>query len=120
MHANIPSCLDRNIHSYKCIQKNKDMLSTFAIVLSLKTASDCSLTYFRPFQKLSCCGPTWLNKKRSTKITFECSFIAQNPLHIISGHQKILEFFFLKNLKFCVFQPLYCIGEKSKSTKNHF
>ena len=51
--------------------KNEDMLSTsyctFAVVLSLKAASDCSLTYFRPFQKLSCSDLTWLNKKSPQK-----------------------------------------------------
>ena len=77
--------------------KNKDMLSTsyctFAVVLSLRTASDCSLTYFRPFHNLSCSGITWLSKKRSTKITFECSFIAQNPFQTTLGLSKIFEFF---------------------------
>ena len=73
-------------HVYK---KIKDKLSTsyctFAKVLSTKTASDCSLTYFRLFQQLKCSGPTWLNKTKSTKITFECSFLAQNPFQTNLG-----------------------------------
>ena len=46
--------LETQIHVYK---KNGDKLSTsnctFAKVLSTKTASDCSLSYCRPFKNLS-------------------------------------------------------------------
>ena len=88
---------------------NKDMLSTsyctFAVVWSLKTASDCSLTYFRPFQKLRCSGLTWLNKTKSIKITFAYSFIAQNLFQTILGLKKILEFFSQKFEIFVCFNP---------------
>ena len=42
-------------HVYKKIETSfpHHTVTTFAKVLSLKTASDCSLTYFRLFQKLS-------------------------------------------------------------------
>ena len=70
-------------HVYKKIKTTS--YCTFAKVLSTKTASDCSLIYFRLFQKLSCSGLTWLNKTKFTKITFECSFIAQNLFQNILG-----------------------------------
>ena len=91
---------------------------TFAIVLSLKTASDCSLTYFRPFQKLSCSGPTW-TKWSPQKITFECSFIAQNPFLTILGLKKNFGFFFSKIQDFYVLTPILPRWGKVNSPKNH-
>ena len=119
------TCFDRNIRRYKCIYiKNKDMLSalycTFAKVLSLESASDCPLTYFRPIQKLSFSGPTRFNKMKHTKITFERSFIAQNPFQPILGLEKKFYNFFLENSKlFYVLTPIMPRCRKVNSTKNH-
>ena len=101
--------------------KNEDKLSTsyctFPEVLSTKTASDCSLTYFRLFQKLSCSRPTWLNKMKSTKITFQCSFIAQNPFQTILGLRKILAFFSQEFENFVCLDPHTAYVKKSKVNK---
>ena len=40
---------------------------TFAKVLSTKTASNCSLTYFRPFHKLSCSGSDLVEQNEANK-----------------------------------------------------
>ena len=97
------------------IKKIKDKLSkshcTFANILLTKTASDWSLTYFRLFQKMSYFGPTCLTKMKSTKITFECFFLAQNPLQTILGLQNFWNFF-LKNLKFLYVSTPYTAREK--------
>ena len=106
-------------HVYKKIKTSFPHHTVDLQVLSTKTVSDCSLTYFKLFQKLSCSGRTWLNKMKSTKITFECFFIAQNPIQSILGFRKILEIFFSKNLNFCMFRPPppSCICKKSKVNK---
>ena len=76
---------------------------------------------FRLFQKLSYFGPTCLTKMKSTKITFECFFLAQNPFQTILGLRKFLDFFFSKIWNFCMFRPPYTAWEKKMmSTRNHF
>ena len=74
MQANRRTCLDRNIHSYNCIPKLKTCFRHHTAhlqkVMSTKTASDSSLTYFRLFQNLSFSCPTWLNKLKFTKNHF--------------------------------------------------
>ena len=54
------------------------------------------------------------------KITFECSFIAQNPFQTILGLQKIFKIFFKKFEIFICFDPYTTLVKKVKSTKNHF
>ena len=84
---------------------------------------NCFWQLFDLFQTISeteLFGPTCSNKMKSTKITFECFFLAQNPFQTILGLRKILEFFSQKFEIFVGFDPLYCMGEKTKLTKNHF
>ena len=84
---------------------------------------NCFWLLFDLFQTISeteLFGPTCLNKMKSTKIFFECFFLAQNPFQTILGLRKILEFFSQKFEIFVCFDPLYCMGEKMKLTKNHF
>ena len=89
--------IETYIHVY---EKNKDMLSTsyctFGIVLSLKTASDCSLSYCRPFKNLSFSYPTRLNKMKSTKYQFWVHFHSAKS---ISNHFKTLKKFWIFFLK---------------------
>ena len=102
------------------VYKNKDMpsttYSTFCKVLSAKTVSDCSLSYWRPFKNLSFPYPTWLNKVKSTKNHFCALFHSAKS---ISGHfrtSKNFEFFF-KIRNFYMFRPLHYLGEKSEVNK---
>ena len=104
--------IETYIHVY---EKNEVMLSssycTFAIVLSLKTASDCSLSYCRPFKNLSFSYPTWLNKMKSTKNHFWVHFHSRKS---ISNHFKTLKNFGIFFLKFKIFicWPPYCLDEE--------
>ena len=84
---------------------------TFAVVLSLKTASDCSLTYFRPVQKLRCSGLTWLNKKKVHKNHFWVLFHSAKS---ISNHFRTIKNFgiyFSKVQNFFMCWPQYFLGE---------
>ena len=61
----------------------------------------------------------WLHRWKKwsqQKITFECSFIAQNPFQTILGLRKILKNFSQK-FEIFMFRPLDCIGEKSEVNK---
>ena len=93
---------------------------TFAKVLSTKTASDCSLTYFRPFHKLGCSGLTWLNEMKPTKNHYWVLFHSAKS---ISNHFRTLKkcrFFFSKiqNSYMC-WPPILPRWTKMNSTKNH-
>ena len=105
--------IETYIHVY---EKNKDMLSpsycTFGIVLSLKTASDCSLSYCRPFKNLSFSYPTWLNKMKSTKNHFWVHFHSEKSIANLFKTLKIFGIFSRKFKFFYMCWPSYCLDEE--------
>ena len=88
---------------------------TFCKVLSAKTASDCSLSFadhLRTWVFPTLLG--WTNWSQQ-KITFDCSFIVQNPFQAFLGLWKTLKNFRKIFWSFLFISTPIIIGEKKWS-----